>query len=98
MSMSMSESMCLHWFMVPMRVQFWRSGLLPNLTLDKPTPNLIRLPNRVQVALGFQWGTLVMKDSVKKYENGHALIGGAMDKHAPTRQRLHHPAESLKIL
>jgi hypothetical protein len=68
------------------------------LVLDKANPHLIRLPNRVQVALRFGSGDALVQDAVKKYEGRDALVRGTMNKYATVVERVHDPAKSAEIL
>ncbi len=68
------------------------------LTLNKLTPYLIRPPDRVQITLSLRHGDALTQHSIEKYKCRNTHVGGAMDKHGPIRERLHHSTESSEIL
>src|ERR1051326_4993643 len=75
-----------------------RSSPLLKLFPDKPAPDFVGLPDRVQVALGLGDGSALMEDSVKENKHRDALVGRAMNEHAPVLESLHHTAKGAEIL
>src|SRR6266404_1541948 len=67
------------------------------MILDKLTPHLVRLPNRVQISLRLKTRNVLMQDPVKKDECRNTLVGGTMNKHPPAFESVHHPAKRPEI-
>ena len=72
--------------------------IIRQLIPDKTTPYLVWLPNRVQVTLCLGLRNALMQNPVKKHERRNPHVGGAMDKHLPPIESLHHPVKSTEIL
>jgi len=64
---------------------------------DKTTPDLIRLPDRMQIALGFCRGDMLMQDAMKIGKGRDAHVGCAMDKYAASSESFHHSTERVEI-
>src|SRR5215469_14241341 len=94
------------WASSDMRLNDWSSAancqttssFARKLVLDKTTPNLIRLPNFVQITLRFRCGNALVQYAMQKDERGHSHIGHTMNEHTPILESIHHPAERLEIL
>ena|SRR5437879_5493725 len=68
------------------------------LFLNESAPYLIGLPNRAQVAFRLGESNALTQHSIKKHERRDALVGGAMNKHGPLIEGLHHSTERSEIL
>jgi hypothetical protein len=68
------------------------------LLLDELAPNVVGLPNRVQILACFRCGNVLEHDPIKVHERRHAHVGGAMNKNAVAVQSLHHSRKGPEIL
>src|SRR5438093_648038 len=75
-----------------------RRSMTLELLLNESTPHLVGLPNRVQVAFRIGESNALAQYSIKKHKCRDALVGGAMNKHRPLIESLHHATERSEIL
>ena len=68
------------------------------LFLNEATPYLIGLPDCVEVVFRLGEGDAPAQYSIKKHKCRDALVGGAMNKHRPLIECLHHSTERSEIL